>query len=359
MQTLLRSPALALPLALTLTACTAEKTPFDDPALDDELGGEGKADYFTNRAVIRGTIAHDVAIEDQFIADKYAGYTFIGETGLKIDLALDATDGYSDPVLLLYGPRRANGTWPRRIAANDDAVGLDSRISGFALPADGTYLVLAGEYWGDSGSFRLLLDLPGIDCFDELTVSPTDPHFGRFEGTGYDNACQTDADCGTGGCSGEVCAADDQTIYTTCEAIIGPAGGCQCVDNQCQWAETFCPHEMPGVGQGCGPAGLCAEGLTCMTYCGISCAFQFSTCEISCLDGNPCPDGLVCMTIYDGPGTVCRPGPSSECPVEECGPAMGMPNTLCPDGVTVAGPTGRCLRHLDNSCGWEVISCPE
>jgi hypothetical protein len=30
---------------------------------------------------------------------------------------------------------------------------------------------------------------------------------------------------------------------------------------------------------------------------------------------------------------------------------------LCPDGVTVAGPTGRCLRQADGSCGWEVISC--
>jgi eight-cysteine-cluster-containing protein len=27
--------------------------------------------------------------------------------------------------------------------------------------------------------------------------------------------------------------------------------------------------------------------------------------------------------------------------------------------MTTAGPTGRCLRNDDGSCGWEVISCPE
>ena len=46
------------------------------------------------------------------------------------------------------------------------------------------------------------------------------------------------------------------------------------------------------------------------------------------------------------------------CAEEECGPALGMPNTLCPDG-SFAGPTDRCLRDLETgSCGWEVRSCP-
>jgi hypothetical protein len=47
------------------------------------------------------------------------------------------------------------------------------------------------------------------------------------------------------------------------------------------------------------------------------------------------------------------------CPVEECGPQLGMPNDLCPDGKTVAGPTGRCLAGADGACGWEVRSCPD
>src|SRR5262245_6432006 len=50
-------------------------------------------------------------------------------------------------------------------------------------------------------------------------------------------------------------------------------------------------------------------------------------------------------------------GSAVECPKEECGPRLGMPNHKCPDG-TMAGPTDRCLRHADGKCGWEVIQCP-
>jgi hypothetical protein len=51
-------------------------------------------------------------------------------------------------------------------------------------------------------------------------------------------------------------------------------------------------------------------------------------------------------------------GVVAECPADQCGPEMGMPNRTCPDGETVGGPTGRCLKQGDGSCGWEVIQCP-
>jgi hypothetical protein len=41
-----------------------------------------------------------------------------------------------------------------------------------------------------------------------------------------------------------------------------------------------------------------------------------------------------------------------------CRPALGMPNYLCPDGKTIAGPTGKCLEDKSGACGWEVIKCP-
>jgi hypothetical protein len=47
------------------------------------------------------------------------------------------------------------------------------------------------------------------------------------------------------------------------------------------------------------------------------------------------------------------------CEERACGPALGMPSWLCPDGVSVAGPTGRCLRDPESgACGWEIGSCP-
>jgi len=48
---------------------------------------------------------------------------------------------------------------------------------------------------------------------------------------------------------------------------------------------------------------------------------------------------------------------TQECEVGECGPRMGMPNRVCPDG-SVAGPTGRCLRKPDGRCAWEIRNCP-
>ena len=47
------------------------------------------------------------------------------------------------------------------------------------------------------------------------------------------------------------------------------------------------------------------------------------------------------------------------CDPRECGPPLGMPNWLCSDGESVAGPTDRCLDDLETGlCGWEIASCP-
>ncbi|MFH1807941.1 MAG: hypothetical protein ABIJ09_04310 [Pseudomonadota bacterium] len=61
-----------------------------------------------------------------------------------------------------------------------------------------------------------------------------------------------------------------------------------------------------------------------------------------------------CAFLFAG---ECQPEPPTTCGPDECGPPLGMPNTLCADG-TVAGP-GDCVRHADGSCGWEIITCPE
>ncbi len=48
----------------------------------------------------------------------------------------------------------------------------------------------------------------------------------------------------------------------------------------------------------------------------------------------------------------------AECMDADCGPPLGMPNYLCSDGVTVAGP-GDCVETEDGSCAWEIVSCPQ
>jgi hypothetical protein len=58
--------------------------------------------------------------------------------------------------------------------------------------------------------------------------------------------------------------------------------------------------------------GKCARGLQCVTYYGFAGAAgpKFASCEIRCdvASGKPaCPSGQSCITISDGPGSVCRP----------------------------------------------------
>ncbi|HTJ42096.1 MAG TPA: hypothetical protein VL463_08355 [Kofleriaceae bacterium] len=69
-------------------------------------------------------------------------------------------------------------------------------------------------------------------------IAPDDPMYARLEGTDYDNACTTDADCHTGGCSGEVCS-HEEGVITSCEMRQGgfPTQGasCGCVESACIW----------------------------------------------------------------------------------------------------------------------------
>ena len=50
-------------------------------------------------------------------------------------------------------------------------------------------------------------------------------------------------------------------------------------------------------------------------------------------------------------------GEKDECNDKECGPMPGMPNKLCDDGKTTAGP-GPCVRDDAGKCGWTIVECP-
>jgi eight-cysteine-cluster-containing protein len=165
---------------------------------------------------------------------------------------------------------------------------------------------------------------------DRTPAVPADnPLHDRVEGVSLQNGCTGDAQCFVGGCSGEMCTAEEGAT-STCEA---PAGGwpiqgaqCGCVQGQCIWyraaassptpspaptpAPTPAPSaSLPGQGQTCGAGDACQTGLTCVKFYGIAGARgpQLSSCEIRCAGGAPCPAGQACITIADGPGQVCRP----------------------------------------------------
>ena len=60
----------------------------------------------------------------------------------------------------------------------------------------------------------------------------------------------------------------------------------------------------------CGDKPACVAPATCVSYFGIAGARgpQFHSCEIKCTPKNKgdCPADKKCVTIADGPGSVCR-----------------------------------------------------
>jgi len=171
----------------------------------------------------------------------------------------------------------------------------------------------------------------------------------------------------------------------------GPSAQGLCASSADCAAGSRCTTES-GV---CNPSPDCRPGLACPAVC-------YGTCEPppptpAPLAGGPCRSDSDCRTFSDyctgcdcralslcevdpvcpGPGVQCFVDPClgreafcdagrcalrskrATCPPERCGPRLGMPNRLCADGVTVAGPSDRCLANGDGSCRWEIIQCPD
>ncbi|RLI93229.1 MAG: hypothetical protein DRO89_00590 [Candidatus Altiarchaeales archaeon] len=89
----------------------------------------------------------------------------------------------------------------------------------------------------------------GINCLDEFNVSGCEYRNGRcveiYKETKEikEMECTQDSDCGTGGCSGQICGLKERVkdIITTCE--YRPEydclrlTSCKCIDGKCQWEE--------------------------------------------------------------------------------------------------------------------------
>jgi hypothetical protein len=97
---------------------------------------------------------------------------FDGSAADRVTVSL--TSESFDPVLFLWGP---DGSL---LAVNDDAseVDLNSRISSFSLPVDGTYTALVTSYWDfETGPYSLTVAdaSPGVPSQVVFTLSPFVP----------------------------------------------------------------------------------------------------------------------------------------------------------------------------------------
>lgn len=150
------------------------------------------------------------------------------------------------------------------------------------------------------------------------TVPKDHALYGRFEGSGADNACSSDAQCFKAGCGGEICSATKDMV-STCEVLpvsLPATASCGCVTGECLWwssdgaqlAAAPAPETpaTPPPGAKCGEK-TCAGSEECIEYYGVAGPRgpRFQTCGIRCKKGQ-CPDGKKCVTIADGPGPVCQ-----------------------------------------------------
>ena len=69
-----------------------------------------------------------------------------------------------------------------------------------------------------------------------------------------------------------------------------------------------------------------------------------------------CSDGCnECACL--GGGSIASTDLDCGCTEDDCGPVPAVPNYLCEDGETTAGPSA-CERQPDGVCGWTLVDCP-
>lgn len=176
----LRIANFTLVLAAALTGCAADtvhKAEAAGPDLSEgSLSDTVRADRVSGGTQIISAIKFGATEDGAFATGGTAarpsavGYTVVGKRGARVKLDLTSTEG--DAVLSLYGPLATTWATARRVAYHDDlsSRNTNSRIE-IALPSDGTYLIVAQEYYNDAADFTLALACNGPECWLGCGVS--------------------------------------------------------------------------------------------------------------------------------------------------------------------------------------------
>ncbi|WP_440988586.1 PPC domain-containing protein [Haloarchaeobius baliensis] len=163
---------------------TATSTPTAAPTATPEpidLPVEGEATRIEYGASVSGELTGSAPSDPQF-EGYYQPYTFVGSAGDVVQISMTSPGG--DPYLFLLDEQG------NVLEENDDADGLNSAISGFELPSDGGYVILAGSF-DDTVDFEYELsltqvqsDLRSIAVGETLTgtIDSSDPQSSRFNG---------------------------------------------------------------------------------------------------------------------------------------------------------------------------------
>jgi len=144
--------------------------------------------------------------------------------------------------------------------------------------------------------------------------------------------------------------------------IVGQTADC-CPVYQCPCTPVIDATGVATTPANCGcttPSCKAGEQIVCdkKDVCGGPCRCE--PARGACKDNSSCAADETCdlSACRLPPPATTAAGPNAPtCDASKCGPALGLPNKICPDGST-AGPTNRCLLNADGSCGWEVRDCP-
>jgi 5'-nucleotidase (lipoprotein e(P4) family) len=168
---------LALFVTANLVACTTEDGFIDDEGAD--LAGQDEKGDATPGIEVQGRLAVGTADTRLTTSVPRPGFVFYAAAGAKVTLEVTRAGSTSglDTALKVYGPRLADGTYPRTIAADDDeGYGKLSKISGHAIDIGGFYLVevangAAVTTPATDAKARLKLSCTG-SCTTEQPVAP-------------------------------------------------------------------------------------------------------------------------------------------------------------------------------------------
>lgn len=96
-----------------------------------------------------------------------------------------------------------------------------------------------------------------------------------------------------------VCASDGRTYGNACEAAC---------EGETVVTNDECSFTLDGVGDSCDADDDCGEGQSCLAYVAFT-GQTIASCHVDCDvpgEGSAiCPAALTCVSVADGPGSVC------------------------------------------------------
>jgi len=167
----MRSLVAAFFFTCFITSCD---TPVTDEGGPADLAGQDEKGDATPGIDVQARLRPGAVDVDLSATVPRPGYVFFAADGAKVTLEVThgGTQNGLDTVLKVYGPRLADGSYPKTLASDDDGgYGKLSKIKNLDISIPGFYLVEVTTNNAATGKARLQLSCDGT-CDSDLPVQP-------------------------------------------------------------------------------------------------------------------------------------------------------------------------------------------